>query len=100
MGRREGGSSCWWAGPTEQGHGTLEGVAGRSEGSLLCGSLPQLGGTSSRLYETWPPQTIKQTPFTLLDFSIHFFSAANYPKAAGCIARVTPLPRLKHMTRC
>lgn len=56
------------ASAAEQGQEVVESVWGRNKGSLLHGSLPQLGGTLSHSYEVWPPQTIKQTPFTLLDF--------------------------------
>lgn len=50
-----------------QGQKAAESVWGRNKGSLLHGSVPQLGGTLSHSYEVWPPQTIK-SPFTLSDF--------------------------------
>lgn len=56
------------ASAAEQGQEVVESIWGRNKGSLLHGSLPQLGGTLSHSYEVWPPQTIKRTPFTLLDF--------------------------------
>lgn len=55
------------AGAAEQGQKASESVWGRNKGSMLHGSVPQLGGTLSHSYEVWPPQTIK-SPITLSDF--------------------------------
>lgn len=56
------------ASAAEQGQEVVESVWSRNKGSLLHVSLPQLGGTFGHSYEVWSPQSIKQTPFTLLDF--------------------------------
>lgn len=54
-------------GAADWGQEAVESVWGRKKGSLLHGSLSQLGGTLSHFYEAWPPQTIK-SPLTLRFF--------------------------------
>lgn len=73
--KKKGGWGVWLvlmhvraASAAEQGQEVVESVWSRNKGSLLHVSLPQLGGTFSHSYEVWSPQSIKQTPFTLLDF--------------------------------